>query len=824
MYWMTNLTGSVSIAQTAWATTNSNERQFYTVFASSNVNATAGESYVWGAGLVSNGQVAVSSHGKLSLKGDPYSAGTGSTVWYGPNDAPSDGLKYGRMNGAWSVITGATAVAWSIITGTPTSLAGYGITNDVIEEGDYRLADARPTTSTLEQVVANGGTVTGNPVTIDSANARTNTYGGALTKLGSRVQSGGTPNASGDYSLAMGGINPTASGHSSVALGGGAQATHDYSIVLSADSTPVSSSTTNEQISLFARKGTRIQGGPFTHNGTNVALQGQVATLAQGALANNALANTNPVVLAGSLTAATVVGGTATNSLLTLQSTSGNGTSNAIGVQVAVGNNGATKAISVLNNGNVGIGATSPRATLDVRGTIAIGDVTASRISLAYSGNSAVMSTIASQGLVLESSHGSAPPIVFRLGDGTNTLERLRILQNGNVGIGTVTPTARLHLPAGAATASNAPLKFTSGTLLSTPESGAVEFLTDKWYGTRTTGTDRQPFIQQTDSLTNCAQVTSGSATNSTLTLQSTSGNGTSTAIGVQVAVGNNGATKAMTTLNNGNTGFRTATPNFKAHISSTQGVTNETLLALQSVVAGAGTGFIRWFCTSNADVTNLAYSSFIGGERHATYGHSLTFGTAATVGAVPVETMRLSGAGRLSLGTAAADTTLHVVGGITATTNSDLRIPYGSFSSSATQAIANVTREQPITFDTSEETNGISLQATTNITVDIAGMYEFDFSGLYENTAGAARHIEVWIATNGVAVPRSNTRVQATVLPSEQVVTVALLQRLAAGDKVQFMTSGDDTAMKWLSVAAGTSPARPACPSVIVTVKKISR
>src|SRR3989339_796974 len=64
----------------------------------------------------------------------------------------------------------------------------------------------------------------------------------------------------------------------------------------------------------------------------------------------------------------------------------------------------------------------------------------------------------------------------------------------GNLGIGTSSPTAALHLKAGTATAGTAPLKFTSGTLLTTPEAGAVEFLTDAYYGTITTGGARKTF------------------------------------------------------------------------------------------------------------------------------------------------------------------------------------------------------------------------------------------------------------------------------------------------------------------------------------------
>jgi len=65
----------------------------------------------------------------------------------------------------------------------------------------------------------------------------------------------------------------------------------------------------------------------------------------------------------------------------------------------------------------------------------------------------------------------------------------------GYIGVGTLTPTAILHIKAGTATASTAPLKFTSGTLLSSPEAGAVEFLTDTYYVTISTGTARKGII-----------------------------------------------------------------------------------------------------------------------------------------------------------------------------------------------------------------------------------------------------------------------------------------------------------------------------------------
>jgi hypothetical protein len=65
----------------------------------------------------------------------------------------------------------------------------------------------------------------------------------------------------------------------------------------------------------------------------------------------------------------------------------------------------------------------------------------------------------------------------------------------GNVGIGITSPTSRLHLPAGTATAGTAPIKLTSGTLLTSPEVGAFEFLTDDIYFSITTGSARKKVV-----------------------------------------------------------------------------------------------------------------------------------------------------------------------------------------------------------------------------------------------------------------------------------------------------------------------------------------
>jgi len=73
------------------------------------------------------------------------------------------------------------------------------------------------------------------------------------------------------------------------------------------------------------------------------------------------------LVKAGISGGQTAIGGTAITDILKLQGTSGNGTLTSPAIQALVGNNGATTALTILNNGNVGIGTTSPTAVLTIK-------------------------------------------------------------------------------------------------------------------------------------------------------------------------------------------------------------------------------------------------------------------------------------------------------------------------------------------------------------------------------------------------------------------------------------------------------------------------
>lgn len=154
-------------------------------------------------------------------------------------------------------------------------------------------------------------------------------------------------------------------------------------------------------------------------------------------------------------------------------------------------------------------------------------------------------------------------------------------------------------------------------------------------------------------------------------------------------------------------------------------------------------------------------------------------------------------------------------------------KVPHGTFYSLATQAIANVAATQVIALEKDVDVRGLTHSTVTNnsrITVPFTGTYEIIFSGIADLASGSPnKHLEVWPAINGSAVTDSNTIVEITSLTTEMTVAVAYILDMTAGQYLELITWGDATTCEWLATAAAAGPTRPACPSVIVTVKMIS-
>jgi hypothetical protein len=159
--------------------------------------------------------------------------------------------------------------------------------------------------------------------------------------------------------------------------------------------------------------------------------------------------------------------------------------------------------------------------------------------------------------------------------------ERFTLKSSGNVGIGVTDPLSVLHLKAGTATANTAPLQFTSGTLETAPRAGVMEFLTDKFYGTITTGAARKTFAF----LESPALVTPniGVASGASLTLTG--------ALVVDTAT-------LVVDATNDRVGINTATPLSKLHVT---GLANVATGALSSTT-GAPTTVMNLFLETASD------------------------------------------------------------------------------------------------------------------------------------------------------------------------------------------------------------------------------
>jgi hypothetical protein len=139
-----------------------------------------------------------------------------------------------------------------------------------------------------------------------------------------------------------------------------------------------------------------------------------------------------------------IIGGTTTTSDLTLQTTTGVGTTGA-DMHFLVGNNGGTEAMTILNNGNVGIGTAAPSEKLDVVGNTEISGQLG--IGGVVYGSAKIASRPASgqEGLIIKSTITPHDADYMKVFDSSEN-SIFVIDSSGNVGIGTATPGAILDV------------------------------------------------------------------------------------------------------------------------------------------------------------------------------------------------------------------------------------------------------------------------------------------------------------------------------------------------------------------------------------------
>jgi hypothetical protein len=158
---------------------------------------------------------------------------------------------------------------------------------------------------------------------------------------------------------------------------------------------------------------------------------------------------------------------------------------------------------------------------------------------------------------------------------------------------------------------------------------------------------------------------------------------------------------------------------------------------------------------------------------------------------------------------------------------SASVEFPYGSFQDTTTQTIASTTTAYPITYNTIDFSDGVTLVSGSRLQVTYAGIYNLQFSAQVTNSDSAIHDVDIWLRKNGtdvalsrgqVTVPNRHGSINGAILPSWNYEI-----NLSANDYVELFWSGTNTSLSLTALPTATSPTRPAAASIIATMVYVS-
>lgn len=142
----------------------------------------------------------------------------------------------------------------------------------------------------------------------------------------------------------------------------------------------------------------------------------------------------------------------------------------------------------------------------------------------------------------------------------------------------------------------------------------------------------------------------------------------------------------------------------------------------------------------------------------------------------------------------------------------------YGVFHDTTTQT--NLLPVNVMTFDTTDETSGVSIVSGSQITVANEGTYNVQFSAQMDKTDAGDDDVEIWLRKNGNNLPWTNTAISLHSNNGKDVPAWNFVLTLNAGDYLQLCWYSADVDMRIL--ARGVVAGRPEIPSIILTVTQV--
>lgn len=150
----------------------------------------------------------------------------------------------------------------------------------------------------------------------------------------------------------------------------------------------------------------------------------------------------------------------------------------------------------------------------------------------------------------------------------------------------------------------------------------------------------------------------------------------------------------------------------------------------------------------------------------------------------------------------------------------------HGAWQDTTTQT-GSITAGTPFTFNTADVTDGITLVSGSRLTVPIAGVYNFQWSGQFQNVENDIENVKVWLRVDGVDVVGSAgiislaARKSATIF-ARTIIGWNYFLSLTANQYVEIVWLPSIASITVPAYPAVVSPPSPSTASVIVTVNQV--
>ena len=152
---------------------------------------------------------------------------------------------------------------------------------------------------------------------------------------------------------------------------------------------------------------------------------------------------------------------------------------------------------------------------------------------------------------------------------------------------------------------------------------------------------------------------------------------------------------------------------------------------------------------------------------------------------------------------------------------------PFGAFSSESDQTASSTTVAYAITYDVTDINGSVYLSNSSHLNVTYAGIYNLQFSIQLVNTDSQIHDVDVWAAINGTDLANSNSRFSVPNrhggVDGHLIAALNLFLSMQAGDYVELYWHTTNTSVSLEHLSSGSSPTRPATPSVIATMAFVS-